>query len=123
MPRLRLKSSFNVASTEDMSACTSSRLTMFSTRAALMLTLAVCPFALASMDWGGGGEARLKAVTNVKRNERSHLHAGRLSMLLHIKARQKEFIRPLMWPEKGHFSQPEQARHHRGEISQRTKGQ
>lgn len=52
MPRLRLKSSFSVASTAAMSSFTSSRLMMSSTRAALMFTLAVWLFAFASEKHG-----------------------------------------------------------------------
>uniref|UniRef100_A0A3B4CMB7 Uncharacterized protein n=1 Tax=Pygocentrus nattereri TaxID=42514 RepID=A0A3B4CMB7_PYGNA len=51
MPRLRLKSSFSVASTVAISSFTSSRLMMSSTRAALMLTLAAWPFAFAAEQW------------------------------------------------------------------------
>uniref|UniRef100_A0A673N1H0 Uncharacterized protein n=1 Tax=Sinocyclocheilus rhinocerous TaxID=307959 RepID=A0A673N1H0_9TELE len=46
---LRLKSSFRVVRTAAMSSFTSSRLIISSTNAALMFTLAVCPFAFANI--------------------------------------------------------------------------
>lgn len=49
MLRLRLNSSFRVVRTAAMSSFTSSRLIISSTNAALMFTLAVCPFAFANI--------------------------------------------------------------------------
>lgn len=114
MPRLRLKSSFIVANTAAMSSFSSSRLMMSSTRAALMLTLAVWLLAFASEGRKGGKKERgrreerregLKLFYRWWRNERSRLHAGRSSVPLHMKARREEI--PIL--SCGHSTEAKQA--------------
>lgn len=78
MLRLRVKSSLSALRTAVMSAFTSSRLMMSSTRVELMFTLADWPFALA---WKMKRGKEEKAVREERRriipNQAAHIHANR----------------------------------------------
>lgn len=78
MLRLRVKSSLSALSTVVMSAFTSSRLMMSSTRVELMFTLADWPFALAwKMKRGKEEKAVREEWRQIIPNQTAHIHANR----------------------------------------------